>query len=69
MFFRNLLRVTYALLLLIVCMVVLFAGPMLNIAGVLPIGWALALLFVTVALTITTVITYGTKIVSILGRK
>jgi hypothetical protein len=62
MFLRNLVRVTAVALLLIVCMIVLFLGPLLNIAGVLSVGWALLLLFSTVVLLVTTVITYGQRV-------
>jgi hypothetical protein len=67
MFFRNLVRVVIALLLLIACVATVFAGPILNVAGVLSIGWALLLLFITIVLLATTIVTYGSKITDFFG--
>jgi hypothetical protein len=61
MFFRNFLRVILGMLALLVVLAAFYIGPILNVAGVLPIGWALAILFFNIALAATALITYRDK--------
>jgi hypothetical protein len=68
MFFRNLLRVTLVSVFIAVCFCILFLGPMLNIAGLIPFGWALFLLLVSIILLTTTVLTYGAKVTNFLSK-
>jgi hypothetical protein len=62
MFLRNLLRVLTLVTFMVVFCLAIFAGPLLNIAGVISVMWAMLLLFSSVVLLLTTIITYGNKI-------